>query len=455
MTKEFSGYHSIYILQDVRLLVFPEDSLLNSERFSRQALIEDILEEMPSPEKGGRLVNPCLEMSTRESVLRTMSCLAREHQMYLAYSFGDKVPCAGPGCPPDGHYLYNSIALLDDGGNFVAKYHKMQLYYEFHYNIPSDCPGHFNPVVTYDAPFGRLGFLVCYDLLFHSPGVELVEQYQVDTIIYATYWFNYVPFVGGVQMQQAFAMRHKVNFLASDVQTDEGPNLGLGIFSGRRGALAYSNSPDGDSKLVIATIPQKSGHPKAAKTCPAHPKKVVVSRLSAGWASKVANFQLNVSLVKVIPLDSALGEDFVEHCCPYSGICCSVFYHASNVQQFRREHFVLLFGNVTSGALGQERYPIRQEFCGMAACETANCSRFATTSHTRFHSVDLVAKLKSKYVYPGVVTSNLGLLPTSKWTYRTAQAGGKSTISVSKAKEPLVAVTLYGRLYEEDPPYKH
>lgn len=447
------------------MLVFPEDSLLNSERFSRQVLINEVLEEMPSPEKGGRLVNPCLEIkeesslvSARESVLRRMSCQAREHSMYIAYSFGDKVPCTratDSKCPEDGHYLFNSIALLDDSGNFVSKYHKMQLYYEYHYNIPSDCPSHFDPVVFYDSPFGRLGFLVCYDLLFRSPGVDLVEKYQVDSLIYSTYWFNYVPFVSGVQMQQAFAMRHKVNFIASNVQTDDVPlNLGLGIYSGMRGALAYSNTADGASKLVIATIPQNSKSPNAAENCPPEPKKVVVSH--SVNKNKAPNFQLNTSLVKIIPLvaPSASGDNIMKHCCPYSSICCSLSYQVKDVQQFSKEHYVLVFGNITSGALGQERYPIRQEFCGLAACVDPSCSTFASESHTYFSYIRLEAKMSSQtYCYPGVVTSGMGLLPVQQWKFQ--KESDKHYITVSNVQEPVIAVTLYGRLYEQDPPYKH
>ena len=169
---------------------------------------------------------------------------------------------------------------------------------------------------------------------------------------------------------------------------------------------------------------------------------------------KQNNFQLNTSLVQIIHLDHAFGQDYVEYCCPYSGICCSLYYRVKNVQQFNREHFVLLVGNVTSGALGQDRYPIRQEFCGLSACEDRNCSKFAITSKTKFSSVDLSAKLKSKHVYPSVMTSGLGLLPIEQWKYSTDS--GQRVISIHKhVDEPLVAVTLYGRIYEEDPEYKH
>lgn len=445
-------------MQDVQLLVFPEDSLLNSEEYSRKKLIEEILEEMPSPEKGGPLVNPCLEwpndtslVGPKVSVLRNMSCQARQYGIFLAVSLGDKVPCSNqtdPGCPADSHYLYNSIGLFNNEGAFVVKYHKMQLYYEFHYNIPSDCANHGDPVVYYDSPFGRLGFLICYDLLFQSPGIDLVEKYAVDTIIYSTYWFNYMPFVSAVQMQQAFAIAHRVNFLAADVQTGEGPNFGAGIYAASRGALAYSNTPDGQSKLIIATIPTNGKEGKSQ--CLTRAKKVVVSERGP---TKQNNFMLNASLVKTIRLEHAFGQEHLEYCCPQSGLCCSLYYRVKNVPQFNREHFVLLVGNTTSGALGQERYPIRQEFCGLAACEDRACLRFAITSQTRFSFLHLSGILKSQHVYPSVMTSGLGLMPVDEWQYSTEW--GQSTIIVRNASEPVVAVTIYGRLYEADPPYEH
>ncbi|KAJ6219744.1 hypothetical protein RDWZM_005556 [Blomia tropicalis] len=411
---------------------------------------------MPDPEKG---VNPCLEIvdtdtiKADESVLRTISCLAKNYQMYIALSFGDKVPCRkveDSGCPVDGHYLYNTIGLFNNEGIFVAKYHKMHLYYEFHYNIPSDCASHFGPIVHYDTPFGRLGFLICYDLMFHSPGIDLVEKHQIDTLIFSTYWFNHIPFVSGVQMQQAFAMMHRVNFIASDIQNPINGTLGAGIYSGTKGAISYNNEPDGKSKLIIATIPTDSRSTNSK--CLPNTKKVII----ANQGSQVNNnLHLNVSDIKLIKLNHPLGSDYVEYCCPYSGICCSLYYRVHNIHEFNRENFVLLFGNVTSGALNQKRYQIRQEYCGMAVCEDKSCSRFAMTSKTMFSSIYMSARMNSKYVYPGVMTNKMGLLPTEMWRFQQIESEKLWTISLINSSEPLVSVTLYGRLYNQDPPYKH
>lgn len=446
----------------MQLIVLPEDSLINTEQYARSELIKDILEEMPSTQAGARLVNPCEEtkdtavVSAKESVLRTISCLASKHRMYIALSFGDKVPCtrqSEPACPDDGYFLYNSIGLFDEKGRFVAKYHKMQLYYEHHYNLPSECVAHPNPVTYFDSPFGRLGFLVCYDLMFRSPVIDLVEKHRVDTLVYSTYWFNYLPFVSAVQLQQAMAITHRVNFLAADVHLPADGTLGAGIFSGTRGALAYSNVPDGVSKLIIATIPCNANYPRAEEKCPPSAKQVVVFRTDK--LPEYSNNHMNISLVKSIPLNHAFGQDFVQYCCPYSGICCSLYYRVRNVAQFNREHFVLLVGNVTSGALGQDRYPIRQEFCGLALCENSTCHSFATTSETKFASIDLTAKLKSKHIYPGVMTTTMELLPTKQWNFRTDKSSGQSVLSIRNAVKPLVAVTMYGRIYDQDPAYKH
>ena len=91
-----------------------------------------------------------------------LSTTARKHGIWLA---GGSVPleCASP------DKVRNSCLVYDDKGRLAARYDKIHLFgFEMgkeHYAEERTIePG--KDVVTVDAPFGRLGLSICYDLRF-------------------------------------------------------------------------------------------------------------------------------------------------------------------------------------------------------------------------------------------------------------------------------------------------
>ena len=180
------------------------------------------------------------------------------------------------------------------------------------------------------------------------------------------------------------------------------------------------------------------------------PRTVMVSQ---NIVEKLVNNHMNISQYKVIRLGVNTAK--TRYCCPYSKICCRVSYQLHNESMSRPlEDFVLIIGNSTDGALGQARYPISQEFCGLAICEDSNCTKFTTTSETIFSNIYLSATMNSKFVYPSVVSSGYNLLPTTHWYYQQVPPRD-NVVVVRNPFQPIAAVTLYGRLYDNDPEYEH
>lgn len=440
--------------------MLPEDGLLPEKAYERNILIgESVLEEIPDP-RMGNVVNFCqLPASKKFSILRTVSCWAYKHHMFIAFTHGDKIRCdskSDPNCPKDGHYLHNAVMLFDWDGYLVCKYHKMHLFIEDHYDIPS---GSLDPIVYYDAPFGRLGFFICADLLYKQPMFDLIYKYQVDSMIFSCYWFNYVPFVTAQQILQGFSIRHNVNLLSSCVNAGRLTHrelevkltlftlgsLASGIFSGKIGAIIYSNQDDGRSKLFIANVPKRPIRIGVERMPETRGKVVPVSSSCA--EHRLHSTHMNISLLKAIPIK----ENICQETCPYSNLCCRLFVLPKDEEQFKRERFVMLFGNTTSGALGNNDYLISQEFCGLAICEDDQCTRFATRSRTEFKYVYLAATMNTDFVYPSVMTTDMHLLPTNEWLFRMADPKQKILV-VRHPSQPLMAVTLYGRPYDTDPP---
>lgn len=132
---------------------------------------------------------------------------------------GDFVKCNNAtdhNCPEDGHYLFNTAVAFDPKGNLVAKYHKMQVYYEPMYNIPTK-----PQLIHFDTPFGRMGLHICFDILFNLPGTKLISDYNVTTMLFPTWWYDELPFVFATQMQQSWAIANRVNLLAANTHFPE------------------------------------------------------------------------------------------------------------------------------------------------------------------------------------------------------------------------------------------
>lgn len=91
-----------------------------------------------------------------------LAALAQRHGIWLV---GGTVPLA---CPDPGK-VFNSCLVFDDQGRRVARYDKLHLFgfrraEEAYDEAQTILPG--NEVVCFEAPLGRVGLSVCYDLRF-------------------------------------------------------------------------------------------------------------------------------------------------------------------------------------------------------------------------------------------------------------------------------------------------
>ena len=86
-------------------------------------------------------------------IFKKMSSLAREYGLYIGYGYVEKEEGT--------EHIYNSFALLDDGGHLVAHYRKIHLT-----PLERDLFTAGREFVTADTPFGKVGLLICWDLAF-------------------------------------------------------------------------------------------------------------------------------------------------------------------------------------------------------------------------------------------------------------------------------------------------
>lgn len=218
--------------EDIDILVFPEGTLNN----------RDTAVFVPDPTDN---INPCTGTETDWShLLEQISCAARDQKTYIVINIIEKSICPDKEqiklndtrpCDESKINLYNSNVVFDRSGNIISKYHKYNLFGE---------PGIVRPIqpesVSFETDFGvTFGHFICFDLLFKKPALGLIDQGVTD-FVYPTWWFSELPFLSAAQIQQSWAYKHNVNFLAAGSSIPMIGSTGSGIYHARTGALTFA-----------------------------------------------------------------------------------------------------------------------------------------------------------------------------------------------------------------------
>ncbi|KAF8782431.1 Pantetheinase like protein [Argiope bruennichi] len=248
--------------KDADLIAFPEYGIFPE---CDRETTKMFLEVVPDPHKE-RIIpcdNPVYDNMPQ---MRTLSCIAKNHSMYVQANTGDIQPCDhtnGTQCPADGHLQMNTNVIFDREGAVIGRYHKEHLWGEEGMDVAVKRQ---NPIFKTD--FGTFATFVCFDVVL-ARIIEVIEEPEVDGVVFSTMWENSAPLFQSVQYFQSWAMGNNKSLIAADINLAGQLAVGSGIFHGEEGALAYTFDPDGISKLVVARVPKrgkKLTHPKASIT---------------------------------------------------------------------------------------------------------------------------------------------------------------------------------------------
>lgn len=76
--------------------------------------------------------------------------------------------------------------------DFSPRYRKINLYGE-----DADKPEQ-EELSTFTTDFGvTFGMVICFDILFKTPAIDLVREKNVTNILFSTFWFGQLPFLTG------------------------------------------------------------------------------------------------------------------------------------------------------------------------------------------------------------------------------------------------------------------
>lgn len=432
-------------LEGADVLVFPEDAIFMPP--PRRSLAKRFMEQIPVVNGSSEPIVPCLgdEFDDRP-ILKRLSCAARSGGLYIVADMGDIQPCKpnvtlsgakSLPCPDDGMFLYNTQVAFDRNGTLIAKYHKKNLFGEYQYNVPN------LELVTFDTDFGRMGLFICFDLIFQDPGIDLVYDLKVDSLLFSTLWFDQQPSLLSHQYQQSWAMANNVNLLGANCKRIQDGTTGSGIYSGSQGAVVYEHSiKPAVSKLMIATIPISARSADRSK-CDANVKVIPFTHRNDTGPYNDYNL-LGLDQFENVRLNSS--QDTLELCS--KGLCCNLSYKLSAGMPVNslNDYYLLARNGSHQGKWGW-----CEEMCLLVAYDTTD-NTYSHTEAATFEYIELKANFTTKYVYPSVLTNDYKLVDTKFWQYDVSD-DLIGSLNVTGGNQTVLNTGLYGRCYQRDPPY--
>jgi predicted amidohydrolase len=78
-------------------------------------------------------------------------------------------------------------------GCIFDRYRKYNLFREPGFNVTSTAE-----LSTFSTDFGvRFGMATCFDMYFHDPIVQLVQELNITDLVFPVAWFSELPFLTG------------------------------------------------------------------------------------------------------------------------------------------------------------------------------------------------------------------------------------------------------------------
>lgn len=426
----------IGLFQGAKIIVFPEYGVTGGMSLKDGEAVREAVypyaEFVPS-------VSTCLGCTVPvggSEAVSTLACMAKTYQMYVVGNMIERVTCSPgvKGCRPDGQFLYNTNVVFNQTGCLVAKYHKFAMWAEENYRLDHPAQPEY---VYFDTEFGRFGTEVCFDLMFKYPGLPLVQKYDIDTMLFPTYWpvlNSYVSFISNViQFSSGWARRMHVNFLAADVHSQRDRAIGSAISTPESVVASYCDWKSNQGRLLVADIPINTSKNRS-KTEKVEEVKVDEFR-DYGWFPA-----LNVTDLQDFVFKEITGLTGMAQVCSHQ-LCCSANYTRRD-----NSNFIVIGARASKG---NKILPFDYEVCVVRKCKSPDLmsclDMFDTESTTYFDKLTLSGKFSVDYVYPAVTLAN------NEYTgvkFDFHYQGFYNELNVTEMHSPLLTAALISYTYD-------
>ncbi|KAB1275382.1 Pantetheinase [Camelus dromedarius] len=337
------------------------------------------------------------------SLQERLSCLAKNNTIYVVANIGDKKPCnaSDPQCPPDGRYQYNTDVVFDSEGRLVARYHKYNLFApEIQFDFPKD-----PEFVTFNTPFGKFGIFTCFDIFSHEPAVVVVEEFQVDSIVYPTAWYNTLPLLSAVPFHSAWARAMGVNLLAANTHNTSMHMTGSGIYSPDAVKVYHYDMETESGQLMLSEL---KSWPRRETISPAAVDWSAYARAVKPFSSEQLNFP------GMIYFDEFTFTELKRNAGNYTvcqkDLCCHLTYRMSE----KRTDEVYALGAFDGLHTVEGQYYLQVEtlklvrICTLLKCQTTElrtCGEPVGSVFTKFEEFSLSGTFGTSYVFPQILLS--------------------------------------------------
>ncbi|XP_052800001.1 pantetheinase-like isoform X2 [Mya arenaria] len=401
--------------------------------------MQPFLEDVPDPAVAW---NPCEdpERFAHTSVLRYISCAAKNSSIYIIANMGDVKQCdvhKEKSCPSDGRYQFNTNVVFSATGNLVARYHKRHMYDE----TPLFDPSPTDEYVTFETPFGKFGTVVCFDLLHYYPTQELILKHGVRNIIVTSAWNVFYPFVTPLQMYAGLSKRNHVTVIAANIRNHEYGMAGSGIFSPESETSTSTDFMSSQGALLISEVNTDTTTNDVLEDLKSFgPISKIRSNLNESYTDTY-DYGMNMTFAV---LEGQSG--FVATC--FDNVCCAVQF------QFRERAIDEMY--ILSASDFANDYPgiIHLQFCAIHRCSSQqldSCGEAVFDTSSIFSFLKLQAYFDPGVLFPFASSSASDnfqfYMEQEKYSFDEKAA----ILQSSSFDRPMLAVVLFNSLYEDEP----
>ncbi|GAB5571903.1 vascular non-inflammatory molecule 3 isoform X3 [Prionailurus iriomotensis] len=380
--------------QGAHIIVTPEDGIYGWV-FTRET-IYPYLEDIPDPE-----VNwiPCTDPQRfgYTPVQQRLSCLAKDNSIYVVANIGDKKPCnaSDPQCPPDGRYQYNTDVVFDSEGRLVARYHK---------------------------------------------SVVVVDEFQVDSVLYPVAWYNTLPLLSAVPFHSAWARAMRVNLLAANTHNTSMHMTGSGIYAPEAVKVYHYDMETESGQLMLSELKSR---PRSEPTYPAAVDWSAYARSVKPFLSEQSNFPGMIYFDELTFIELKRNTGNYTVC--QKDLCCHLTYKMSE----KRTDEVYALGAFDGLHTVEGQYYL--QICTLLKCQISDlrtCGEPVGSAFTKLEEFSLSGTFATRYVFPQIILSGSQLAPERH--YEVLRDGRLR--SRSRTPLPVLVLALYGRVFDKDPP---